>query len=132
MGFSDPPAANAGAAIAVKAKAAKPETPKAPEPKEPTYDKTDKPEFTIDKPKEEIAKEVHGMTIPQLAQWTVDNAPNEAARAIAQKVTDRIKEFDKKKIFPEQVKVLNGGQRWKYGTTGMTETIWHKGLGIEA
>jgi hypothetical protein len=110
--------------------AAKPQTPKAPEPTEPTYDKTDKPEFTIDKPLEEIAKEVQGMTVPQLAQWTVDNAPNEAARAIAQKVTDRINEFAKRKIFPEKVKVLNGGQRWSSGTRGLTETIWLKGTGV--
>jgi hypothetical protein len=117
-------------AAPAKPKAAKPVASKAPEPKEPTYDKTDKPEFTIDKPKEEIAKEVQGMTIPQLAQWTVDNAPNEAARAIAQKVTDRIKEFDKKKIFPEKVKVLNGGQRAKSGVRGTTATTWVKGTGL--
>jgi hypothetical protein len=113
-----------------KPEAAKPATPKAPEPKEPAYDKTDKPEFTINKPKEEIAKEVQGMTIPQLAQWTVDNAPNEAARAIAQKVTERIKEFAKRKIFPEKVKVFNGGSRWTSGTRGRSETFWVENKGM--
>jgi hypothetical protein len=116
-----------------KPKAAAPVQPKAPEPAaptEPTYDKTDKPEFTIDKPLEEIAKEVNGMTIPQMAQWTVDNAPNEAARAIAQKVTDRINEFAKRKIFPEKVKVLNGGSRWTSGVRGRAETFWAEGKGM--
>jgi len=116
-------------AAPAKPKAAKPVEPKAPEPTEPTYDKTDKPEFTINKPMEEIAKEVNGMTIPQMAQWTVDNAPNEAARAIAQKVTERINEFAKRKIFPEKVKVLNGGSRWISGTRGRAETFWAEGKG---
>jgi hypothetical protein len=116
-------------AAPAKPKAAKPVEPKAPEPTEPTYDKTDKPEFTINKPMEEIAKEVNGMTIPQMAQWTVDNAPNEAARAIAQKVTERINEFAKRKIFPEKVKVLNGGARWKSGTRGMAQSFWAEGKG---
>jgi hypothetical protein len=120
--FAQPPAA-----APTEPKAAKP---KAPKPTEPTYDKTDKPEFTIDKSLEQIAKEVNGMTIPQMAQWTVDNAPNEAARAIAQKVTERINEFAKKKIFPEKVKVLNGGSRWTSGTRGRAETFWAENKGM--
>jgi hypothetical protein len=126
-----PVAATSAAPVAAPATAVPtPAKPATVEPTEPTYEKTDKPEFTIDKPLEEIAKEVNGMTVPQLAQWTVDNAPNEAARAIAQKVTDRINEFAKRKIFPEKVKVLSGGQRWKSGTRGMASTTWATGSGL--
>ena len=129
---AEPQAAEPVAAPAApaKPKAAKPETPKAPEPKEPTYDKTDKPEFTIDKPMEDIAKEIQGLSISELAQWAVINAPNEAAKAIAQRVSDRINEFGSKKVYPEKVRVLNNTQRWKTGTRGKVDLISVKGTGF--
>lgn len=111
-------------------KAAKPAEPKAPEPAEPTYDKAEDPRFVISKPPVEIAKEIQGLTIPELAQWSVNNAPNEAARAIAQRVSDRISELSKKKVYPEKVKVLNNTQRWKSGTRGKVDLISVKGIGL--
>ena len=111
--------------------AAKPPKPAKPaEPKEPTYDKTDKPEFTIDKTPEVIAQEIQGLSVPELAQWAVNNAPNEAAKAIAQKVLDRINELKTKKVYPEKVRVLNNTQRWKSGTRGKVDLISVKGVGF--
>jgi hypothetical protein len=77
-------------------------------------------DFDIDKPKEKIAKEINGLTIPELAQWAVNNAPNSAARAVATKVKKIMDEFATKNMFPEKVKVRNGANRWKSGTRGRT------------
>ncbi len=135
--FAPPPAAPAAAAPAApapaKPKAAAPVQPKAPEaaaPAEPTYDKAEKPEFTISKSPEVIAQEIQGLSIPELAQWAVNNAPNDAAKAIAQKVSDRINEFRTKKVYPEKVRVLNNTQRWKSGTRGKVDLISVKGIGL--
>jgi len=75
----------------------KPEPKELPEPKD----------FVAKKSMEEIAKEIKGMTATQLAQWAVDNAPNSAAKAIAEKVLVRIKELDKRDFFKKPVSVLN-------------------------
>jgi hypothetical protein len=83
----------------------------------PEYEPID---FDIDKPKEKIAKEINGLTIPELAQWSIDNAPNSAARAVATKVKKIMDEFATKNMFPEKVKVRNGANRWKSGTRGRT------------
>jgi hypothetical protein len=56
---------------------------------------------------DQIAKEIKGMTATQLAQWAVDNAPNSAAKAIAEKVLIRIKELDARNFFSKPVEVLN-------------------------
>jgi GNAT superfamily N-acetyltransferase len=77
-------------------------------------------DFDIDKPKEKIAKEINGLTIPELAQWSIDNAPNSAARAVAIKVKKIVDEFATKNMFPDTVKVKNGTSRWKSGTRGRT------------
>lgn len=79
-------------------KPAKPISPiDAPEPKD----------FVAKKSMEEIAQEIKGMTATQLAQWAVDNAPNSAAKAIAEKVLVRIKELDARNFFDKPVEVLN-------------------------
>jgi hypothetical protein len=122
------PKAAAPSVAPAKPKAAKPEEPAAPT--EPTYDKTDKPEFTIDKPPEQIAQEIQGLSVRDLAQWAINNAPNDAAKAIAKRVADRINEFATKKVYPEKVRVLNNTQRWKSGTRGKVDLISVKGSGL--
>ena len=99
--------------------------PKSPEPpaipvEEPTGLPTppEKREFQIDTPKEQIAKDVQGMTIPQLARWAVINAPNTPARQFALKAFDRINQFADRGIFPGKIQVLNGGIRNESGTRG--------------
>jgi hypothetical protein len=64
-------------------------------------------DFDISKSKEQIAKEINGMTATELAQWAVDNAPNSAAKAIAEKVLVRVKELDERGFFKQPVKVMN-------------------------
>jgi hypothetical protein len=78
----------------------------------------EKREFQIDTPKEQIAKDVQGMTIPQLARWAVINAPNTPARQFALKAFDRINQFADRGIFPGKIQVLNGGIRNESGTRG--------------
>jgi hypothetical protein len=89
-------------------------------PVEAPKEKPESIDFDIDKPKEKIAKEIKGLTIPELAQWSIDNAPNSAARAVAIKVKKIMDEFATKNMFPEKVKVRNGANRWKSGTRGRT------------
>ena len=81
-------------------------------------------DFDIDKPKEQIAKEINGLTIPELAQWSIDNAPNSAARAVAVKVKKIMDGLTAKKMLPEKVRVRNGGSRWSTGTRGRTRTTF--------
>jgi len=64
-------------------------------------------DFVAKKSMEEIAAEIKGMTATQLAQWAVDNAPNSAAKAVAEKVLVRIKELDDRNFFNKPVTVLN-------------------------
>ena len=64
-------------------------------------------DFEISKSKEQIAKEINGMTATQLAQWAVDNAPNSAAKAIAEKILIRVKELDERGFFTKPVNVMN-------------------------
>jgi hypothetical protein len=117
------------AAAPVAAPAA-PVKPKAAKPAEPTYDKAEDPQFVISKSPVEIAQEIQGLSVRDLAQWSVNNAPNEAARAIAQRVADRINELATKKVYPEKVRVLNNTQRWKSGTRGKVDLISVKGVGF--
>jgi hypothetical protein len=94
----------------------------------------EKPEnknFEIDKPLEQIAKEVQGMKIPQLGKWAVDNAPNSAAKEIATKVLARLKEFDKLKVFPKAIRVLNDSQFNTKGVRGAVTLASMRGVGIE-
>ena len=94
-----------------------------PAPEAPTKPESEPIDFDIDKPKEQIAKEINGLTIPELAQWSIDNAPNSAARAVAIKVKKVMDSLSAKKMFPEKVKVRNSGSRWTAGTRGKTRTI---------
>jgi hypothetical protein len=113
-------------------KPAAPQAPKPPEPKkpEPTYAAADNPDFTIKKSPAEIAGEIQGMTIPELARWAVDNAPHEAARAIAQAVADRLKDFGKKRLFDKKVQVLNDSRRWSSGVRGQQSITGVQGYGL--
>ena len=64
-------------------------------------------DFVAKKSMEQIAAEIKGMTATQLAQWAVDNAPNSAAKAIAEKILPRIKELEARNFFSKPVAVLN-------------------------
>jgi len=64
-------------------------------------------DFIAKKSLEQIAKEINGMTATQLAQWAIDNAPNSAAKAIAEKVFARVKELDERGFFKKPVNVMN-------------------------
>jgi hypothetical protein len=80
-------------------------------------------DFDIDKPKEKIAKEIDGITIPELAQWTIDNAPNSAAKAVATRVKKVIDSLNAKRMVPKRVGVRNGKSRWTSGRRGVTSTL---------
>jgi hypothetical protein len=79
---------------------------------------TEKPEvpekipFAIDKNPSEIAKEITGFSIPKLSQWLIDNAPNSAAKAIAEAITNRIKEYANRNV-SMTLEVQNGRKRKK-------------------
>jgi hypothetical protein len=68
--------------------------------------------FVIDKSVQQIAKEVEGMSIPQLSQWMIDNAPNKAAKAIAEAIHNRIKEYEKLGV-SMTLEILKGSKRKK-------------------
>jgi hypothetical protein len=78
--------------------------------------------FEIQKPKEQIAKEITGMRIPELSQWAIDNAPNSAAKAIAEAVHKTIVELDKRGVFPDKIDIRNGSRTAKtfYGRVSRT------------
>jgi len=108
-----------------------------PTPEVPTKPESEPIDFDIDKPKEQIAKEIDGLTIPELAQYSIDNAPNSAARAVSVKVKKVIDGLAAKKMFVKKVNVRNGDKRYKTristasgpklvdsGTRGVTNTIY--------
>ncbi|MCX5920295.1 MAG: hypothetical protein NTW61_03065, partial [Candidatus Melainabacteria bacterium] len=68
--------------------------------------------FVINKSVQQIAKEVEGMSIPQLSQWMIDNAPNKAAKAIAEAIHNRIKEYEKLGV-SMTLEILKGSKRKK-------------------
>tara|TARA_R110000772_G_scaffold118826_7_gene224643 strand:+ start:227 stop:6631 length:6405 start_codon:yes stop_codon:yes gene_type:complete len=107
-----------------------PEADDAPEPSAPVYDKAENPEFVINKSPEVIAKEIQNKTVEGLAQWAVANAPNEAAKSIAELVLNRVSELTKKNVFPEKVRVVNDDKRWKTGTRGKVSLISVKKYGF--
>lgn len=98
------------------------EEPPAEAPKAETKPEQEPIDFDIDKPKEQIAKEIDGLTIPELAQWTIDNAPNSAAKAVATKVKKVADGLNAKRMFPKKVSVRNGKNRWTSGRRGLTTT----------
>lgn len=108
-----------------------PSEPKTPEPKAPTEEKPERKEFVIDKTPEQIAQEIRGMRIPDLAKWAIDNAPNSAAKAVAEKVFARIKEFDKKGIMPKKIRIQNDGARNNQGVRGAAQISFVRNRGME-
>jgi hypothetical protein len=77
--------------------------------------------FVIDKKPSEIAKEITGFSIPQLSQWLIDNAPNSAAKAIAEAITKRINEYADRNV-SMKLEVQNGRKR-KKGEFGSNRLI---------
>jgi hypothetical protein len=73
----------------------------------------EKAKFVINKDPEHqrIEKELTGKSMQQVAQWAVDNAPNQFAKAIAQKVMNRINGMAKRGIKME-FKIETGNSRW--------------------
>ena len=71
-------------------------------------------EFKIKKSMEEIAAEIGKMTKgSQVSQWLFDNAPNSAARSIAEKINTNIDAIEKSGV-PISIQVLNGSKRFSY------------------
>ena len=84
----------------------------------------EKAEFVINKDKEHerIEKELTGKTMLQVAQWTVDNAPNQFAKVFAQKVLNRLNGMAARGIKLEFK--IHGGQNRPndmYRARGITE-----------
>ena len=73
---------------------------------------TERKEFTIDKTPLEIQNELKGKSISYLAKWLVDNAPNSFAKEIAQKIKNRVDEYQKIGV-PIGFKVFTGSARRK-------------------
>jgi hypothetical protein len=77
----------------------------------------EKQEYKIDKSTTQIAKEVDGMNVIQVADWLIANAPNSFAKIVAQAVRARVKAMQDRKV-PMTFKVARGGRRRKdvYGS----------------
>jgi hypothetical protein len=77
--------------------------------------------FVINKSPEDerIEKELSGKSMLEVAQWTVDNAPNKFAKVVAQKVLNRIAGMDKRGMKFE-FEVVTGSKRSSsmYGVRG--------------
>jgi hypothetical protein len=73
----------------------------------------EKAKFVINKNPEHqrIEKELTGKSMQQVAQWAVDNAPNQFAKAIAQKVMNRINGMAKRGIKMD-FEIETGSSRW--------------------
>jgi hypothetical protein len=71
-------------------------------------------QFKAKKSIEQIAKEIEAMSDgSQVATWLVENAPNEAAKAIADRVLFNIKAIEDSGV-PVKIEVLNGAKRNPY------------------
>jgi hypothetical protein len=77
-------------------------------------------QFKAKKSIEQIAKEIGEMSKgSQVAEWLVENAPNEAAKAIAERLTFNIKAIEDSGV-PVVIQVLNGAKRNPYyGASGI-------------
>jgi hypothetical protein len=70
--------------------------------------------FTIKKPMEQIAEEIGKLEEgSQVSGWLVENAPNSAARAIAERIKFNIEALEQAGV-PIKVEVLNGAKRLTY------------------
>jgi len=84
---------------------------------------TETKEFDIAKSKEQIYAEIKNLNGEQLSQWMVDNAPNEPARHIAEKILARVKDFAKPP-YGIQVKIdILEGRRRDAGAYGKQKPI---------
>lgn len=84
------------------------------EPTEPPKQVSGLPErkdFQSNKSEQQIVQEIKGMTIPELARWSVENAPNTPAKVIAEKAFKRINEFASRGVFPGVIEITSGGSR---------------------
>lgn len=77
-------------------------------------------QFQAKKSVEQIAKEIEALTQgSQVAEWLVENAPNEAAKAIADRLLVNIKAIEDSGV-PIKIEVLNGAKRNNYyGASGL-------------
>ena len=73
--------------------------------------------FNIGKSQTEIYDEIKGLGSEQLCQWLIDNAPNSAAKHIAEKLLAKVKENNKHGV-PVKIEILKGRNRdtTAYGT----------------
>jgi len=70
--------------------------------------------FQIKKPLEQIADEIKDMKNgSQISQYLIDNAPNSAAKAIAERVHFNIVALEKSGV-PVKIEILNGAKRKSY------------------
>lgn len=92
--------------------------------------------YEIDKSPEQIFKEIKGMSMLELADWSIKNAPNASAKEIATKVKARLDGISKYKV-PMNIKILSGEgrsqtalgkSRYRYTKSGMQMTIQLNGL----
>ena len=85
-------------------------------------------EFKIDKTAQQIQEEVRGMSLPRLAKWAVDNAPNSLAKAIAEKVLERMKGFERINLDMPKLIIRNGANRPKtyYGLTRLSPRLGNR------
>lgn len=88
-----------------------PTPPKVTPPTPPKVEPPKELKFEIDKTPPEIYKEIGKLDIPGLAQWAVDNAPNDFAKEIASKIQGRIKDFSSRNISMKGPVVLNDTSR---------------------
>jgi hypothetical protein len=72
--------------------------------------------YQIGKSEEQIAQEIDGMNVVQVADWLVDNAPNSFAKIVSEAVRSRVKAMQARKI-PMTFKLLRGSER-KAGVYG--------------
>lgn len=86
----------------------------------------EKPEeitFAIDRTPAEITKEISGMKLPQLSQWLVNNAPNSVAKAIAEAINNRIKEYaDRNVSMTLEIKKGNLRRKGELGSSQFSKT----------
>jgi len=107
----------------------KPKEPKPPsEPPEPVL-------YEIKKTPAEIEKEIYGMTIPELMQWAVNNAPTSVARKIAQAIQKKMAEYDNRDIYGPgrgyKVKILKDDRRRRTEIGAVILTPYTTGVRIE-
>ena len=93
----------------------------------PGMDTPEKPAFVIDKPMDQIAQEIKGMKITEISQWLIDNAPNGAAKAIAEAIHSRLLDFEKRKV-RMPVSVLEGRQRDPGAYGSVTTSLDARGI----